>query len=692
MCFSILATIKNMKNKYKKRKCLLCKFLVSTLIPLCVILVALGLLLNQKITTVIQADKQENIAAQTELAREKVNQYFDGYMRRAETLASMPIIKRSLLDMEKKKLRFNQSQYYEELIRILSGEQKKEPDVLETVAVGDFKTSQVLQADRYLTDKTWDITTRPYYAQVVQDNKTIITPVYEDTSTKKKIVTISAPIYNDKNEIIGIINMDVNLDSITDQMSKITIGETGYLTVYDSDQMIIYHPEQTLVGKHLDDITYSNGMNDVLRQKQEVSRIYTRAGVEYYGDTRVVSNANWMILGVMPMKEYEATQVAMRKLMIGSFLMVIILLGLIITRIIIVMLRPLKVIIDITEKLAEGDLDVEMEVSSNDEIGKLGRNIHNLVVRLKEYIGYIDETSNILRQIGKGNLSFYMEHEYVGEFAKLKEAMLMVQKTLSMLLASVATSVEEVTESAGQISNTSQVIAQGATEQSGTLNHLSEDIKAVAEEAKEESEQIHEAGLHIEEMGKELLESNQKMQHMLQAMDDISMHSSEIGKIIKTIEDIAFQTNILALNAAVEAARAGAAGKGFAVVADEVRDLARKSGEAAKNTTMLIQTSMQAVENGAGLANETAESLEKTANSAQEVIEYITNISSHYEHQAEKINEVSIGIDQIATVVSMNSATSEESAAASEELSALSAEMRRQVEIFTFDEKYKKKK
>ena len=181
-----------------------------------------------------------------------------------------------------------------------------------------------------------------------------------------------------------------------------------------------------------------------------------------------------------------------------------------------------------------------------------------------------------------------------------------------------------------------------------------------------------EAKGQVEDAGRELSRSNQSMEEMMQAMSEISSKSSEIGKIIKTIEDIAFQTNILALNAAVEAARAGEAGKGFAVVADEVRNLASKSAEAAKNTTLLIEGSIAAVEDGTRIAEQTAGALSATVESTKKAVETVEKISDAAEHQAESVAEVTQGVDQISSVVQTNSATAEESAAASEELSGQS--------------------
>ncbi len=348
---------------------------------------------------------------------------------------------------------------------------------------------------------------------------------------------------------------------------------------------------------------------------------------------------------------------------------IIFIIGIILTSIIAKkMSDPIKAASERLIKLSQGNLsdDVE-EFKAEDEIGDLTRALLKTVQIWRNYIGDISKS---LSELDKGNLRFNIEMEYVGDFAPIKESFQHTINKLNNTFRNLNMSAQEVANSSEQVASGAQALAQGTTEQASSVEELASTINEInnhvannAENAKQTSNQALTTVTELE-MGKK------QMEQMITAMNQINDSSSEISKIIKTIEDIAFQTNILALNAAVEAARAGSAGKGFAVVADEVRNLASKSAEASKNTSSLIEATVQAVQKGSNIANQTAESLDRIVVSSEESAKLIQEISKASQEQAETIAQVTIGIDQISSVIHTNSATSEESAAASEELSS----------------------
>lgn len=326
-------------------------------------------------------------------------------------------------------------------------------------------------------------------------------------------------------------------------------------------------------------------------------------------------------------------------------------------------------------KMAEGDLDVEISYTSKDELGVLAAQVRRLIHKLQVII---DDENKFLAKMAAGDFTVdsVCEGEYTGGFHPLLVSFRGIAEKLNDTMLQISQSSSQVASGSDQVSNGAQALSQGATEQASSVQELAATINEISDKVNQNADNARQANATAGSVSAEMNVCNEKMQQMIQAMGDISNCSSEIGKIIKTIEDIAFQTNILALNAAVEAARAGAAGKGFAVVADEVRNLASKSAEASQNTSVLIENSLKAVENGTQIADETAHSLLQAVNDVNEMTGIIGQISEASSNQADAISQITMGIDQISSVVQTNSATAQESAAASEELSSQSQLMK----------------
>lgn len=330
--------------------------------------------------------------------------------------------------------------------------------------------------------------------------------------------------------------------------------------------------------------------------------------------------------------------------------------------------KPMGACVKRLNLLASGDLTTpSAEVKTQDETKELADATKTIVTTMG---AIVNDLSRMLQAMANGDLTVEATTEYPGDFAALKTASGKIIEDLNNTMRQINESSNQVASGSDQLANGAQALSQGATQQASAVEELASTITVISEQVRSNAVNAVDASKKVNGLGNELSHSNEQMQSMITAMGEISTTSEQIGKIIKTIEDIAFQTNILALNAAVEAARAGEAGKGFAVVADEVRNLASKSAEAAKNTTGLIESSIQAVEGGQKIADETAQSLASVVNGANEVIVTVDKISTASNEQADAIVQVTSGIDQISSVVQTNSATAEESAASSEELSA----------------------
>ena len=347
--------------------------------------------------------------------------------------------------------------------------------------------------------------------------------------------------------------------------------------------------------------------------------------------------------------------------------------------------NPVSEMQQASHDLASGDLNVQITYQSQDALGVLADNMRGLAKTFHDMLGDVEDQ---LEQMGKGNFAVKSScpQVYVGDFARLRESVAELTASMSDTLNQIDVSADQVNAGGEQVSSSAQALAQGATEQASsveelaaTINEISSQVEATAghaDAAREDNQQSHD----------QIEICSAHMAELMDAMRDIEGKSQEISKVIKTIEDIAFQTNILALNAAVEAARAGSAGKGFTVVADEVRNLATKSQEASASTATLIEDTVRAVKEGSRLSVETDEALKEVVLRAEKVMEAVNLISDATRQQTHDVAQVSVGIDQISSVVQTNSATAEESAAASEQLSGQANLLKELVSRFTLQE------
>ncbi len=347
--------------------------------------------------------------------------------------------------------------------------------------------------------------------------------------------------------------------------------------------------------------------------------------------------------------------------------------------------QPLSKITTLAKTIENGDLglnrgvELTVDIHSNDEIGVLGNAFENTILRLRSYIG---EISSILQEIAKGNLTSNISQNYVGDFSSIKESLDSILTKLNGTMSQIAESSHYVSNGSSQMSIGAQALSQGAVEQSSAVEELDGSIQDISHHVGQTAENAQEASQKVTFLSEQIAESNEKMQEMIIAMQEINDSSNEISNIIKTIENIALQTNILALNSAVEASRAGEAGKGFAVVAKEVRELAGKSSEASKTTSELIERSIIAVEHGTKIANETAAQLATVVANANEIVETTNQIADAAQIQASSVSHVQERIGQISNVVQTNSATAEQSAATSEELSEQAGLLKNLIDMF----------
>ena len=655
--------------------------LIGILVPLIVVLSVIGVLLGGQVSNTVEEMMRKNLTSQTVSAANQVEAFFQKYYGVTEMLAQSRVVVNIVADTQKPQL--SESAYYADLLAELQGIQAYYGGEALSVWLTDIGAGEVLLSDgTHIFSRDVDFTTREWYPMVTQQKTTILTSAYQDDTTGKMVVTVASPVMIN-NQVAAIVGADVDTERLSQTLNQIKVGESGYVTLYDTNDTILYHPSSDAVGIKVEEAGYSSNLSQALTGDQTVEGIaYTRNGESFYGSTEYLSDLGYKVLGVLPAAEFDSHVESTIRVVLVGFVGCAVLLAAIVVLLAISITRPLRRLSVATDKLSQGELNVEYTVQGNDEISKVGRDVEHIVLRLKDYIKYIDEVSAVLEQIGGGNLDFQLQYDYQGDFARIKRAMLLIQDNLSTTLAGISESAAKVNMEAEQISGGSQALAQGATEQASSVEELSAAVQDLNDQTTQGSSHAVEMSHGLNQVKDQVDASNEQMQAMVDAMSEITRQSNAIGKIIKTIDDIAFQTNILALNAAGEAARAGEAGKGFAVVADEVRSLAHKSANAAQETNDLIARSMEAVKQGEDLAATTAQALAQAAKGADEIVDSINHIAEAYQDQARRLSEISTGVDQIASVVQTNSATAEESAAASIELTTQASAMRDQVAQF----------
>ena len=520
-----------------------------------------------------------------------------------------------------------------------------------------------------------DISDRDYF-KMARSGKTYVSSTVIRKTDSSVILFVAAKV-NNGSSYSGVVYASLSSDTFSKMIDDITIGKSGYGFIVDKTGTIIAHKDRSNVN---------NFVNYISKAKEDSSFAGPAAIVRNMiagksGSGTVTLNGVKQHIGYSPIPNTDGWSLGVSanegEMMSGYYTSIGITIGLVILFVLLSIFfafriagpiaKPVESLVQRIEKLAEGDLHSEVPViQTGNEIGTLAETFSNTIEILT---GYIGEIAVVLDSLSMGDCTIEVQEDYKGDFISIKNSLTAIIDNLNNVFSNINGSADQVANGAGQVASAAQALSQGATEQASSIQQLSASITEIANEVNNNASNSRKASQLSVDASAEVETGNMHMQQMVEAMADISDSSQKIGKIIKTIEDIAFQTNILALNAAVEAARAGSAGKGFAVVADEVRNLASKSAEAAKNTTELIESSIRAVENGKKIADETANSLNKIIDGSKKTTDLIGEISKSSDDQASSINQVTLGVDQISAVVQTNSATAEESAATSEELS-----------------------
>lgn len=525
-----------------------------------------------------------------------------------------------------------------------------------------------------------------YYKLALEKKANVVTEPYDYNGVS--MVSYASPIIHAE-VLRGIVMADIKVSNFDKVETKNSNYPSMYSTIYNSAEKIIYDSEsKDDIGRMLSDFTpvakelkaIQDGMAAGEAFHLETTREDGKKVTRFFTPIRAASETWWSLTAVHT-SDINAAMTATFFWMVGLSVAALIVIIAAIVMALRIVLSPVQGIVDAAHSIAGGNLDVHLETANEDEIGILSRTFAEMAANLKRIV---TDLKYVLEEMADGNFTVRTRAEecYVGDFEGVLLSVRKMNRRLTGALNQIDLAADQVSSGSDQMASGAQALSQGSVEQAASVEELAATISGISEHVQETARNAADARDHSAQSDQETSVCSQQMHKMVAAMDEIGEKSTEIGKIIKTIEDIAFQTNILALNAAVEAARAGVAGKGFAVVADEVRNLAGKSASASKNTSELIQGAVGAVEKGMDIANETARSLEKVVESSHAISGIVDKIAEAAVEQSTSLEQVTEGMNQISSVVQTNSATAEESAATSEELSSQAQTLRNLVRQF----------
>ena len=573
---------------------------------------------------------------------------------------------------------------YANVMANLQGVQAIDSENILSTWIGDIDASEAILSDGNTTGEGWDITARPWY-ECTKTGKTIMTEPYVDSNTGGLVLTVAAPVYDSSKKVIGVAGMDIAMDNMVELMNGYTIGEDGYIMLLSSEGMFIYHPNETLIATYIHEMNISQNVLDAVNSKTEVLLNYKVDGTTKYGYVMPVGETGYQVISNVTFGQYYKTLIVTMVILITIFIVGAIAVLFTMKKIAHQITMPIEHLNDTAMQLAEGNLQVDIKVESQDEIGELAGSIGKTVDRLKEYIDYIDEISEVLTQIASGKLKIELKYAYVGEFQKVKEALYNISESMIDIMRNIASSSNQVFSGSDDLARASQGLAEGAEHQSVATEQLlaiTIDIAGMMEENKNSSEKSAE---NVKYVAKMMEESQLLMDQMRNAMDKIYETSQQVVGIITAIEDIASQTNLLSLNASIEAARAGESGRGFAVVAGEIGNLANESARAVNNTRDLIGVSLSEIDKGNALAADVLKSLSTAVEEMKAVNLMIQNNAEDAVNQMQSMNKIKDGVEEISQGVQDNSAMAEQSSATSQELASQAVILNELVNKFQID-------
>lgn len=628
----------------------------------------------------IVSSKRTELALESESAVHELTGFLEKYIETAAQLAVNPDI-RQILSETKPGSSILEHEKMDSVREYLQNVVETDSENFMAAWIADMDTSVLTQSDNYTSDETWVFEERVWYS-CIETGTTVLTEPYVDPSSGKQILSAVTPVYDASGSAVGVTGVDISLDRMTQVMNVYKVGNSGYIFLISSEGRIVCHPEEDMVEKELSETDISNNLIEAVASGEEKFLKYKAGGKTKYGVVCLSESTGFTVVSNLPFWEFYSHLVRIVAALGIIFLIGLFLIVLSIKRSAARLTKPIHELNHTAQQLAAGDLNVDLHISAEDEIGELGHSIGDTVSRLKEYIVYIDEMAEVLTQLADGRLDISLKNDYLGEFQKLKSALMNISDSMNDVMLNIHSSAQQVSSGASDLANASQVLAEGAGMQAAAVDGLAAATASVEEQVQESRKAADDSAAATMRVTEMMEENQEKMSKMMEAVRKIHETSQQVVGIIQTIEEIADQTNLLSLNASIEAARAGEAGKGFAVVADEIGKLAMESSKAANMTRDLIGVSMDEINKGSSIADKVMASLEESVDAVGRVNEMIRKAAENTAVQADNMKQIRSGIEEVVQGVQDNSAAAQEASATSQELASQAVVLNELVQRF----------
>lgn len=644
---------------------------VMTIVTVLVMVIVYNLLISSN-NTELQSD--------SEAVSLQVEKYFAPYERMAEQLAIDEDVVELIVTTAPDE-RMTENEMYDKVLQKMIDVVALDKDNIQAIFIADLDSNASITSGGTISGEDYDCKTRAWY-ECTKTKSTILTKMYTSASTGKTILSAATPIYDKEGTIVGVVGVDAMLETIVNFMGNYTIGESGYTMLMTTDGTFVYHPDESLINTTVQDMDISDNVLEAIGNNESKTLSYKLNGDSKYGYIMPIGKTGFIALSTIPSGQYYSSLISTVLVLLAVMIIGIVFILVLITILSGKIVRPLKELNDAAMELASGNFDVTIQVNTEDEVGELGRSIEKTVERLKEYIKYIDEISEVLSDMADGKLAISLKYDYVGEFQKVKDALNHISESMTGVMTSIVDGSSQVSAGSDDLAKAAQGMAENTETQAAAIEELLATATTVASQVRENRNNSEKSAVYTNEVADVMENSKKQMSLMREAMDKIQESSNQVVGVIKAIEDIATQTNLLSLNASIEAARAGEAGKGFAVVAGEIGGLANESANAVNTTRSLIGVSLGEIEKGNAIVNEVMESLENAVERVRIANEMIQDTAKTADTQMESVDQIRDGIEEMSHVVSDNSAMAEETSATSEELAAQSVALNELVNRF----------